>query len=202
MNWVDAIVAAVLVVSTLLAVLRGFVREVLGIGAWAGAVAVAIWGFPFIEPRFLLWFGDPNVATAAAYAALFLCALILFSIMTGMVGGLVRGSPLSGIDSTLGLLFGMVRGAALLVAAYIGLGFVVEPSRWPAPLQEARSTPWVYESAVWAANLVPANFRPVVKPPPAPPPPEAPARAEQLLPPLSPPAAAPAAAPATAAAHP
>lgn len=188
MNWVDAVVAAVLVVSTLLALLRGFVREVLGIGAWAGAVAVAVWGYPFVEPRFMAWFGDPTVATAAAYAALFLAALILFSIATGMVGGLVRGSPLSGLDSTLGLVFGIARGALLLVAAYIGLGFVVEPTRWPLPLQEARSTPWVYQGAVWAASLVPPVYRPVVKAPPVPIAAEPPARAEELLPPPAAPA--------------
>lgn len=185
MNWVDAIAAAVLVVSTLVALVRGFVREVLGIFAWAGAVAVAIWGFPYVEPRFLQWIGDPNVATVAAYGALFLAALILFSVMTGMLGGLVRASPLSGLDTTLGLLFGVVRGALLLAVAYIGLGMVVEPARWPEPLQTARSTPWIYQGAVFAANLLPPPYRPVVKAPPATP--AAPeAKAEQLLPPLQP----------------
>ena len=190
MNWVDAIVAAVLAVSTILAMLRGFVREVLGIGAWAGAVAVAVWGFPFVEPRFLTWFGDPNVAVAAAYAALFLGALILFSVTTGMLGGIVRTSSLSGLDSTLGLAFGIARGAALLIAAYVGLGFIVEPARWPTPLLEARSTPYVHAGAVWAASLLPSDYRPVVKSPPVQTAEPAP-KAEQLLPPLSPPAAHP-----------
>jgi membrane protein required for colicin V production len=191
MNWVDAVVVAVLVVSTLIAVVRGFAREVLGLVAWAGAVAIAVWGYPFVAPRFNQWIGDPNVATAAAYGTLFLVSLIFLSIVTGMLGGLVRASPLSGLDTTLGLLFGVLRGALLLVAAYIALGFVVEPSRWPAPLQDARSTPWVYQGAVWAAGLLPPAYRPVVKPPPVPPAADVALKPEQLLPPLQPPAAAP-----------
>ena len=143
MNWVDAVVIAIIVVSALLAFLRGFVRELLGIGAWVGAAAVAVWGYRSWQPRFLGWIGNPDLADPAASPPCSLGALILFSVLAGMLGGVVRMSLLGGLDRTLGIVFGLARGAVLVAAAYIGLGLVVEPARWPPPLQQARTAPLV-----------------------------------------------------------
>lgn len=181
MNWVDGVVIAIFVVSALLAFARGFVREVMGIAAWVGAGAVAWWAGPLVLEKFQQWIDDPNLAYAAAYASVFIGALILFSVVAGMIGGLVRVSLLSGLDRTLGLAFGIVRGAAIVVAAYIGLGLVLpHPDRWPEPVQQARSTPYIYQGAEWAAKFLPERVRPNVYPPPAQPaPPET--SAEDLL---------------------
>lgn len=177
MNWVDAAVIAVIAVSALLAFMRGFVREALGIGAWVGAGVVALWGGPLLLPRVRGWIADPNIAFPAAYGAVFVGALIVFSVVAGMVGGLVRGSVLGGLDRTLGLVFGLVRGAVLVAAVYIGFGLVADPAAWPPPIRQARSLPLAYRGAVFLAGLLPDGYRPVVHPPPA----EPEARAEDLL---------------------
>ena len=166
-NWIDLAVLAIIAVSALLAFLRGFVREALGIGAWIGAGAVAWWAFPWSQPQArALIAGYPELADFAAYVVVFVVALILLSIVAGMVGGLVRTSLLSGIDRTLGLVFGLIRGAAIVVAAYVALSLVVPPDHWPPPLLQARSLPYAYEGAAWAANFLPEVYRPVIKPPP------------------------------------
>ena len=168
MNWIDLLVVAIVAVSALLAFLRGFVREALGIGAWIGAALVAWWAFPYSQSRAReMISGYPELADLAAFAAVFVVALILLSIVAGMVGGLVRTSILSGIDRTLGIVFGLVRGAAIVVAAYIALSIVVPPDHWPPPLLQARSLPYAYEGAAWAASQVPEAYRPAIKPPPA-----------------------------------
>ena len=177
MNWVDAAIIAVIVVSALLAFMRGFVREVLGIGAWVGAAGAAIWGGPFVLPKFQLWITDPNIAYPAAYAVVFIGALILLSVIAGLVGGVVRGSLLGGLDRTLGVVFGLARGAVLVAAAYIGLGLIAEPASWPAPVQRARSLPFAYSGAAWLIGLLPDGYRPKLPPPPAQPE----TRAEDLL---------------------
>ncbi len=167
MNWVDAAIIAVIVVSALLAFMRGFVREVLGIGAWIGAAAAALWGGPLVLPKFQQWITDPNIAYPAAYAVVFIAALIVLSVIAGMIGGLVRGSLLGGLDRTLGVVFGLARGAVLIAAAYIGLGLVAEPTSWPPPVQHARSLPFAYEGAAWLVGLLPDGYRPKLPPPPA-----------------------------------
>jgi membrane protein required for colicin V production len=177
-NWVDLVVIAVLAISALLAFMRGFVREVLGIGAWIGAAVFALWAFPFVRARFRAWLGGPDLGDPAAFGAAFLLALIVLSIVSGMVGGVVRASVLGGLDRTLGVVFGLVRGAALLAFAYIAAGWVVPIDRWPEPVLHARSLPYAHAAAVWATGLLPAGVRPGAVPAP---PPGREARAEDLL---------------------
>lgn len=166
MNWVDISVLAVIAISAMLAFMRGLVREVTGIGAWVGAAIVAVWGGPALMPRMRGWTGNASFSDPLAYGVVFLGALILLSIVASMIGALVRGSVLGSIDRTLGVVFGIARGAALVVVAYIGAGLLVAPDRWPEPVLHARVLPFAYEGAVWLADQVPAPYRPRVVPPP------------------------------------
>src|SRR6516165_8008833 len=130
MTWVDIVVLGVLAISALLAFLRGFVREVLGIGAWVGAAAVALWGYPFARPRFEHWLsGSPDLVTPVTYATLGIVTLLVLLMISHWIGNLVRGSVLGGLDRTLGLVFGLVRGAVLVVVAYILAGLVIPVDR-------------------------------------------------------------------------
>lgn len=167
MNWVDLVLIAVVGFSALLALMRGFVREVLGIAAWIGAGFFATWAFPFAKPKFHTWFSSPDVADAAAYGALFLVALIVLSVVSSIVGGVVRTSGLGGVDRTLGVVFGLVRGAVLVAFAYIAAGIAVPVDQWPQPVRDARSLPFAYEGAVWAVGLLPQEYRPAIRKPPA-----------------------------------
>ncbi len=167
MTWVDLAVLGVLAVSALLAFLRGFVREVLGVGAWVGAVVVAIWAFPFARPRFREWLGAPDLVDPVTFAAVFIVTLLILLLISHWIGALVRGSALGGLDRTFGLLFGLLRGAALVVFAYIAAGLVVPIDRWPGAVLHARSLPVAYAGAAWAAARVPPDYRPKLQAPPA-----------------------------------
>ena len=165
MNWIDLVVVAVVVCSGLLAFLRGFVREVLGIGAWLGAAAFTYEAYAGAKAQFERWISNPDLADGAALAACFLVALIVLSVIASLIGRLVRRSALGGVDRSLGILFGLVRGAALLVAAYIGMGMVMATDQWPEPVLQARTLPYVYRGAVWASDML--GHRISVSPPPA-----------------------------------
>ena len=168
MTWVDIVVLGVLAISALLAFLRGFVREVLGIGSWIGAVIVAIWGFPYARPRFEVWLaGSPDLVNPATFGALFLITLIVLMMVSHWIGAIVRGSVLGGLDRTLGLVFGLVRGAALVVFAYIAAGMVLPVDRWPPQVLEARAMPLAYAGATWTVDRLPPGYRPRLYAPPA-----------------------------------
>ncbi|MBN9559825.1 MAG: CvpA family protein [Alphaproteobacteria bacterium] len=167
MTWVDLVVLGVLAVSALLAFMRGFVREVLGIGAWVAAVLVAIWAFPYARPQFREWLGTPDLVDPVTFAVVFVVTLLVLLLICHWIGALVRGSVLGGVDRTLGLVFGLVRGAALVVFAYIAAGLVVPVDRWPDPVLQARSLPAAYAGAAWAAAQLPPDYRPKLQPPPA-----------------------------------
>ncbi|MDR3523985.1 MAG: CvpA family protein [Acetobacteraceae bacterium] len=167
MNWVDLTILGVVAISALLAFMRGLVREVLSIGSWVGAGFFAVWAFPFVQDRFRAWLVNPDIADPAAFGAMFTLALLVLSVVASMVGAVVRGSVLGGVDRTLGMAYGVLRGLALVVFVYIGAGLVVTADKWPDPVLQARALPYAYEGAVWVVSLIPQNYRPQLSAPPA-----------------------------------
>ena len=177
MNWVDLTILGVVAISALLAFMRGLVREVLSIGSWIGAGFFAVWAFPFVQDRFRGWLVNPDIADPAGFGAMFVLALLVLSIVAGMVGSVVRGSVLGGVDRTLGMAFGVARGMALVIFAYIAAGLIVSAEKWPDPVTQARAMPYAYEGAHWAVGFLPENYRPQISAPPG----GKPTRAEDLM---------------------
>jgi membrane protein required for colicin V production len=167
MTWVDLIVLGVLAVSGLLAYVRGFAREALGIGAWIGAVIVAMWAGPAAAPRFQEMLGRADLAQPAGYAAVFIVTLLVLLLIRHWIATLVSDSALGGLDRTLGLVFGFVRGAALVVFAYIAVSMVKPPETWPQPVLQSRSLAYAFEGAQWVASVIPDNVTKLkIMPPP------------------------------------
>jgi membrane protein required for colicin V production len=167
MTWVDGVILGIIAISGLLAFMRGFVREVLGIGAWIGAAALAVWANPRILPTFERWLHDqPGLAQPVAFGVVFLITLVVLLIICHAIGKAVRRSAFGGLDRSLGLLFGLARGAALVVLAYIVVAIAVPVDQWPQPVVAARAMPFAYQGAVWAAHWLPDAYRPRVYSPP------------------------------------
>lgn len=170
MNVVDYGVLGILAVSGLLALLRGFVREVLGIAAWVGAAVIAVWAEPDVRPYVKQyvgqWVTDPQLQTYAGFAVAFLGAVLVLLMISHWVGALVRQSVLGGVDRSLGLVFGLLRGAALVVVAYFGASWLIPIDRWPEMVLQARTLPLAYQGAAWLSEQVPPAYRPMLHAPP------------------------------------
>lgn len=123
---VDAVVAAVILISAILAYSRGFVRETLAIAGWIAAAVLAFMFAPQAEPlikqipildKFLG--GSCELSVIAAFAAVFAVALIVMSIFTPLFSSAVQRSALGGVDQGLGFLFGVLRGILLIAVAFV-----------------------------------------------------------------------------------
>ena len=168
MTWVDLVVLAVVAVSALLAFMRGLAREVLGLAAWIGAIFAGVWALPRIRPQFQEWLGTSPWVDPVAFGTVFIVTLIILMLISRWISALVRASPIGGLDRTLGLVFGIGRGAALVILAYILGQLVVPVDRWPDPVLKAESIWPAYHGAKWVVERIPVEYRPLV--PYAPPP--------------------------------
>lgn len=142
---IDAVVAAVIILSAILAWSRGFVRESLAILGWIAAAVLAfifaaavrpmIAQLPVLE-RFL---GDScELATIAGFAVVFALALVVFSIVTPLFSSVVQRSALGGVDQGMGFLFGVARGILLVAIAFIVYDRVMT-SQQIAMVEQSRS---------------------------------------------------------------
>jgi membrane protein required for colicin V production len=166
MTSVDLVLIGVMVLSGLIAFMRGLVREVLSIAAWVGAGAVAFTALPAIRPIIGPHMPSPEWTDPAGYIILFLISLIVFSLIAKTIGGAIRSSAIRGIDRSLGLLFGLARGLALAIVVYIVACMASPPDHWPPSVLESRSLPYIYTGAAWVARQMPAEYQPAVPPPP------------------------------------
>jgi len=92
---------------------------------------------------------------------------VVLWVLARLLSRFVRGSMLSGLDRILGILFGIARGVALLVIAYIVGGSLVTVDRWPDEVRNARTLPYIYRGAVWAVEMEPPGWtRPQLQVPP------------------------------------
>jgi membrane protein required for colicin V production len=166
MTWVDLTVFGFLLVSGLLAFARGLVREVLGIGAWVGSIAAAVLALPAMRGLIGKWLPAPEWIDPVSFIVVFVLALIVLMLIARFIGGLVRRSALGGVDRTLGLVFGLARGAAVVIVAYI-IGQMVFPiERWPDAVLDARTLTPTYEAARWVREQLPEPYRPLALDPP------------------------------------
>ncbi|NQW08583.1 MAG: CvpA family protein [Alphaproteobacteria bacterium] len=160
-NISDLAIAVILLLSALLAFLRGFMAEVLSIVAWIGALAVATYGYVHLQPyaRELITFNE-TVADLAAGVGLFVVSLVIFSILARVLSGSVSMAGLGALDKSLGFLFGLARGAVLVCIAYLLVVYAVpnEADR-PSWLRDARALPLVSEGADFLYELIPVHLR-------------------------------------------
>ncbi|MEI9981969.1 MAG: CvpA family protein [Aliidongia sp.] len=145
METLDIVVVAVIALSALFAFFRGFTREVLSIGAWLGAAAVAYYTGPMLQPilhnllpKDWQWVVD---SAYIYYLPPFLVAVVFFSLIVGIISSQIRKTALGALDRTLGLLFGIARGVLLLCLVYLVGSHMTKPDDQPDWLVKARSRP-------------------------------------------------------------
>ncbi|PWR01638.1 colicin V production CvpA [Meridianimarinicoccus roseus] len=146
---VDGVVAAVIVVSALLAYSRGFVREAMAIAGWIAAAILAFLFAAQAEPlvKEIPYVGDflrgsCELSIIAAFSVVFALALVVVSLFTPLFSTVVQRSALGGLDQGAGFVFGALRGILLVAVALIVYDRVVAGD--PVPMIEASRTAQVF----------------------------------------------------------
>lgn len=155
-SYVDLGVLAVILISALLAMVRGFTREVLAIASWAAAAVAAIYLHPMVEPYLVgyPYMDKENVRPLAAMAIVFLVTLVIVSIVTVKLSDLVLDSKIGALDRSLGFVFGAARGFLLCVIAFMFFQWLVQGDE-PAMSKNARMRPVMVETGEKLIAMLP-----------------------------------------------
>jgi len=110
MTWADWAIFAIIVISALISVMRGFVREALSLMVWLIAMIVSMTFYQQVATWLTGLIEMPALRLAVARTGLFIVVLIAGGIINSLITKLVKMTGLSGVNRWLGMLFGTVRG--------------------------------------------------------------------------------------------
>ena len=155
-TFLDLILLVVMLMSAMLAMIRGFMREVLSIAAWAVAALCAIYFSARFAPLVKSYFnlGDTPSQIIAA-AALFLLTLLVVSVITVRISDMILDSRVGALDRTLGFLFGLGRGLLIVVVAFLFFDWLVPARSQPAWVQTAKSKVVLQSTGDWLKAMLP-----------------------------------------------
>lgn len=155
---VDLAVFGIVLVSALFAAVRGFTHEIFAIGGWVAAVLAVVFGLPLVRPIARGFISTHWIADVAGAAVLFIVTLVVMAVLTRSISHGVRDSALSPVDRALGFAFGALRGAFLIVIAYIGMMWVLDSPTQPGWMRDAKTAPWIAAGASIVRGWIPASL--------------------------------------------
>ena len=143
MIWVDFLILGIVLVSTFISLIRGFVKEALSFGGWVAAVVVALMFTARFSELFKGVSDEPLLRYAVSFVTLLVLTLIATMIINVFASQLIKRTGLTSLDRFFGVLFGFFRGI-LLVLVLVVLGVIAQQ----------QSKPW------WKDSLFITNFEP------------------------------------------
>jgi membrane protein required for colicin V production len=156
MIWVDYFILGVVLLSGLLSLWRGFVKEALSLLTWIAAPVIAILFYEDFAPWFERWVSVPSARLALAFGILLVLVLILGGLVNYLVGQLVSKTGLTGTDRALGIVFGIGRGVMVVgvLVLLAGLTQVPQDPWW----QESVFLKHFVDLALWMRSFLPTDI--------------------------------------------
>jgi membrane protein required for colicin V production len=155
-NWLDCILAAIVVASVVTAMMKGFVQELISLASVLIGLVVAAFGYS----RAALWFDDltksHEIALGLGFLVLFLGTLLVGALVGLLARKLIKTAGIQWFDRFLGGIFGLVRGVlvdAILLMAM--LAFAIKPDA----VRQSALAPYVTTGTRVIALVMPGNLR-------------------------------------------
>ena len=155
--YLDLILIAVMLISGLLAMVRGFMREVFSIAAWGVAAVATLFAYSKLLPYAKQYFNNDYVAAGVTIGGAFLLTLIIVSALTVRLSDKVLDSRIGALDRSLGYVFGLARGLLIVVVAFIFFDWLVPAKSQPEAVRNARSRVVLQGTGNWLMSLLPED---------------------------------------------
>ena len=153
----DLIVIGIVLLSALLASVRGFTREVLAIASWVIAIFAAYSLHPSLLQYFTPYISNPQIALAVTIAVLFLGILVIVSLITVKISDLILDSRIGALDRSLGFLFGALRGFLIATIAFMFFDKLVGEKQHPEWVRDAKLRPILQEAGTQLLTFLPTD---------------------------------------------
>src|SRR6202790_1144360 len=151
----DVILIGVMLISAVLAMIRGFMREILSIAAWVLAALATLYSYGKLLPYAKSYVNNDIVATGAVVAGTFLLTLLVVSVVTVRFSDMVLDSRVGALDRTLGFLFGLARGLIIVVVAFLFFVWLVPDRSQPEWVKSAKSRVVLQSTGQWLMSMLP-----------------------------------------------
>ena len=156
-SYLDLGVIGIILLSALLAMLRGFTREVLALASWGAAAAAAYYFYPKVQPYLDPYIHKPIVALILAAAIVFLATLLVVSLFTVRISDAILDSKIGALDRSLGFVFGAARGFLLAVVAFAIFNWLVGDKQQPEWVRSAKTRPALTQTANSIIAMLPED---------------------------------------------
>jgi membrane protein required for colicin V production len=159
MNWLDIILALILVASVVSCFRKGLVREIIGLVSVIVALFLGIWFYGSAGAFLLPYVSSPRMASFAGFVLVFCGVLLTGGLVSYALGKFLRVTGLSIVDHALGAAFGMVRGTVIAAALVMGILAFSSGDKPPGPILHSRLAPYVVGAARVFASMAPRDLR-------------------------------------------
>lgn len=152
----DGILVGFTLVSAMLAMVRGFSREVLSVASWAAAAVAAFFFYKPVQPYIQPYIDNEKIAMAAAAGIVFIVALIVVTVITMKLADWIIDSRVGALDRTLGFLYGAARGILIVAVALMFFNWLAG-DKGPAWVEGAKSRPLLESIGTKLESLLPED---------------------------------------------
>lgn len=156
LNYMDAFLGGIVIISTLLSIGRGLVREILSLIAWGLSLYFAFRFADQIAKEHLeKFFESYPISYMLAFGGVFMLSLFAIGLVNLLVGEIMSAAKLGSIDRLLGTVFGFMRGLIIgALVTLIGMLFGMHDETW---WKESKFAPTFVRLADWGVARLPQD---------------------------------------------